>query len=304
MNNFIIPLTVPTNKQKEYKKNWEIATKKTGKLLLFAGDQKIEHLNNDFIGKNISKEDENPEHLFTIASQANIGVFASHLGLISRYGRKYQNIPYVIKMNGKTNLYQSKDAYSQALSSVSEIIKIKENNNINIVGVGYTIYLGSKYEHEMLSEASKIIFAAHQAGLLTILWLYPRGQYIKNDEDIHLNAGAAGVANALGADFVKLKYPYKNITTNTTKKYQEVVNAAGNTNVICVGGKQKNVDDYLKLVYEQINKANVKGVAVGRNIHQRSLQDAVKLVAALAAIIYDNKTLKNAQNIYRNKKKK
>ncbi|MFP4514890.1 MAG: aldolase [Parcubacteria group bacterium] len=299
MNNFVLPLSVPKNKQKEYKKNWQIATKKTGKLLLFAGDQKIEHLNDDFIGKNISKEDQNPEHLFKIASHANIGVFASHLGLISRYGAKYKKIPYIIKMNGKTNLYKTKDAHSQALHSVSDLIKIKNNNKLNIVGVGYTIYLGSKYEKEMLSEASRIIFDAQQQGLLTILWIYPRGPHIKNDEDIHLNAGAAGVANALGADFVKLKYPYKNTITNTAKKYQEVIKAAGNTKVICVGGSQKSANDYLKFVHEQINKAKSGGVAVGRNVHQRSLVDASKLLAALSAIIYDNQDLKTAKDIYK-----
>ena len=299
MNNFLIPLSVPKNKQKEYKKNWQLATKKTGKLLLFAGDQKIEHLNNDFVGKSINKEDEHPEHLFKIASQANIGVFASHLGLISRYGSKYNKIPYVIKMNGKTNLYKTKDVHSQALCTIENVIKVKEMNNLNIVGVGYTIYLGSKYEKEMLSEASKIIFNAQQKGLLTILWIYPRGPHIKNDEDIHLNAGAAGVANALGADFVKLKYPYTKTTNTTAKNYQEVINAAGNTNVICVGGSQKSVNNYLKLVHEQINKSKTAGVAVGRNIHQRSLKDAIKLVNALGAIIYDNKSLKEAQNIFK-----
>ena len=234
--------------------------------------------------------------------QAKVGVFASHLGLISRYGRKYKNIPYIIKMNGKTNLYQTKDAHSQSLSSVSDILKIKQDNKLNIVGIGYTIYLGSKYEKEMLSEASKIIFEAQQSGLITILWIYPRGENIKNDEDIHLNAGAAGVANALGADFVKLKYPYKKTTAGTAEKYQEVIHAGGNTNVICVGGAQKNVDDYLKLVHEQINKSKAAGVAVGRNIHQRSLKDAIKLVEALGAIIYDNKDLKTAQKIYKKTK--
>ncbi|MCF7795018.1 aldolase [Patescibacteria group bacterium] len=299
MDNLIIPLSVPKNKEKEYKKNWQIATKKTGKLLLFAGDQKIEHLNDDFVGKGISKEDEHPEHLFNIASEANIGVFASHLGLISRYARKHKNIPYVVKMNGKTNLYKTKDAHSQALSSISDVIKLKQDNKLNIVGVGYTIYLGSKYEKEMLSEASSIIFKAQQEGLLTILWIYPRGPHIKNDEDIHLNAGAAGVANVLGADFVKLKYPYTKNTADTAQKYQEVIKAAGNTNVICVGGSQKKVNDYLKLVYEQINKAKSGGVAVGRNIHQRSLKDAKNLVNALSAIIYDNKSLKEAEKIYK-----
>jgi len=128
--------------------------------------------------------------------------------------------------------------------------------------------------------------------------MYPRGKQIKNDENIHLNAGAAGVAHSLGADFVKVKYPYTKNTKNTAKSYQEVVNAAGNTGVICVGGSQKSVNNYLKLVHEQIHTAKTQGIAVGRNIHQRSLKDALKLVKALNAILYKNASLKKAQDIY------
>ena len=302
MKNFIIPLSVPKNKHKEYKKNWQLATKKTGKLLLFAGDQKLEHLNDDFVGKGISKEDSHPEHLFQIASQANIGVFASHLGLINKYGRKYPNIPYIVKMNGKTNLYKTKNAHSQALHTIDQVLKVKETNKLNILGIGYTIYLGSEHEKEMLSEASNLIFKAQQAGLLSILWIYPRGPHIKDDENIHLNAGAAGVANSLGADFVKLKYPYKKNNSSTAKNYQEVIKAAGNTKVICVGGSQKSVNSYLELVNKQINQAGSAGIAVGRNIHQRSLNDAIKLVEALGAIIYNNESLDKAKKIYRQKK--
>ena len=49
MNKLQTPLSVPKNKVSEYKKNWQRATGKSGKLLLFAGDQKLEHLNDDFV---------------------------------------------------------------------------------------------------------------------------------------------------------------------------------------------------------------------------------------------------------------
>ena len=72
--------------------------------MLFAGDQKIEHLNKDFYGKGIAKEDNNPEHLFRIASKATIGGFAAQYGMITHYGRDYKNINYIVKLNSKTNL--------------------------------------------------------------------------------------------------------------------------------------------------------------------------------------------------------
>ena len=72
--------------------------------MLFAGDQKAEHLNDDFFGRGIGPQDNDPEHLFRIASQANIGVFAAQLGLIARFGMDYPNVPYLVKLNSKTNL--------------------------------------------------------------------------------------------------------------------------------------------------------------------------------------------------------
>ncbi|MFA7364734.1 MAG: hypothetical protein WCZ12_00005 [Patescibacteria group bacterium] len=90
-----IPMSVPQKKKKVYEKNFKDATKKTGNLFLFAGDQKLEHLNDDFSLK-LGYGNSDPEHLFKIADSSKIGVFAAHLGLISRYGKKYKNIPYLI----------------------------------------------------------------------------------------------------------------------------------------------------------------------------------------------------------------
>ena len=46
------------------------------------------------------------------------------------------------------------------------------DNGVNIVGLGYTIYLGSEYESTMLAEAGELIAAAHANGLLVVLWIY------------------------------------------------------------------------------------------------------------------------------------
>src|SRR5690348_16162680 len=91
--NLIVPLDVPEEKREIYTKNYLAATKNSGNLMLFAGVQKIEHLYDDFYGDGIDGENHNPEHLFKIASSANIGVFATQVGLIARYGMDYQNIP-------------------------------------------------------------------------------------------------------------------------------------------------------------------------------------------------------------------
>ena len=73
----------------------------------------------------------------------------------------------------------------------------RKNSKLNILGIGYTIYLGSEYESAMLNAAAQAIFEAHQNGLIVVLRIYPRGTAVGNEKDPHLIAGAAGVAAAL-----------------------------------------------------------------------------------------------------------
>ncbi len=81
-----VPLDVPEEAVEAYRRNYAEITKGSGRLMLFAGDQKIEHLNDDFFGSEASEDDAEPEHLFRIASRARIGVFATQIGLIARFG--------------------------------------------------------------------------------------------------------------------------------------------------------------------------------------------------------------------------
>lgn len=281
------PLSVPKAKIKEYEKNYRYLTNNTGNMLLIAGDQKVEHLNSDFFGPNISLEDASPKHLFDIASASNGGVLATHLGFIARYGQEYSKLPYIVKINGKTNigLNDEKDS-SWSWWEIEDITKFKKDSGLKIAGIGYTIYLGGKYEAQMLAEAARLTFAAHQEGLLSIIWLYPRGKNI-DEEKISTIAGGAGVAGALNADFVKIKYPYelKN-KKKAAEDFKEAVLAAGRTKVICVGGSKRGEKELLEFLQLQIDISGTAGLAIGRNLHQRSLTEATNLAKKMGNIIF------------------
>jgi len=292
-----IPLDIPKEVRGSYIFNYQEITRKTGRLMLFAGDQKIEHLNDDFVGEGIPNDDAKPEHLFHIAAQSPIGAFATQLGLLSLYGDGYRTVPYIVKLNSKTNLVKTsqQDPYSGMLATVDDVVNFKNLTNLKILGVGYTVYLGSSFENLMLNHAARVIRDAHANGLLAILWMYPRGQAVKNEKDPHLIAGAAGVATCLGADFVKVNYPD---TPDAKEDFKEVVKAAGRTGVICAGGSSVDVEKFLKRLYDQL-QAGARGNATGRNIHQKSIQDAVRLCKAIYAITVDNQTPEIAMQIYK-----
>ncbi len=299
--NFEIPADVPKDKVDEYIKNMDEITGGSGRLMLFAGDQKVEHLNDDFYGEGIPLDDAHPEHLFRIASLAKIGVFATQMGLIARYGRKYPTVPYLVKINSKTNLtpYEIRDPISLAWYSFEQVLDFKERSGLKIYGIGYTVYLGSEFEHKMLKQAAQLIYEAHQQGMVAVLWMYPKGKAIKDEHDPHLIAGAAGVANCLGADFVKVKVPYKE-GHKSAEALKEAVLAAGNTGVLCEGGKKENPKQFLTELYEQIHVGGARGNGTGRNIHQNTLEDGVRMANAIYAITVENKTVEEALKILKN----
>ncbi|MFA5753969.1 MAG: aldolase [Patescibacteria group bacterium] len=301
MTEIKIPMSVPSKKRDEYLKNYRQLTNGSGRLLLIAGDQKVEHLNDDFFGRGIASDDENPEHLFKIAAGSQGGVLATHLGLISRYGRNYQSLPYIVKLNGKTNLGAVEKDSSKLWWKVEDVVKFKEQSGLKIVGIGYTIYLGGGYEAKMLSKAARAIYQAHQAGLTAIIWMYPRGKDIK-EENIHTIAGGAGVAAALDADFVKVKYPYGLKDQKAAAlAFQEAVKAAGRTKVICVGGDKRPVPQLLDVLAKQVNISGTSGLATGRNLHQRPLDEAIRLARAMGDIVFRKETAKAAGLTYQKK---
>ncbi|MDM7911489.1 MAG: aldolase, partial [Methanotrichaceae archaeon] len=281
----IVPLDVPGENRHTYVDNYLKITKGRGRLMLFAGDQKVEHLNNDFYGPGIDPQDNNPEHMFRIADGAKIGVFATQLGLIARYGMDYPDVRYLVKLNSKTNLVKTSqaDPNSSQWLDVSQVVDFKESSGLDILGVGYTVYLGSEHEAEMLRQAAQMVYEAHRHGLVTVLWMYPRGKAVKDEKDPHLIAGAAGVAAALGSDFVKVNYPEK-AGQNSAEALKEAVMAAGRTKVVCAGGERGDVKSFLKQLHDQIHISGASGNATGRNIHQRPLAEAVRMCNAIYAI--------------------
>ena len=296
----IVPLDVPKAMRETYVNNYMEMTRGTGRLMLFAGDQKVEHLNDDFYGEGVPEDDADPEHLFRIASQAKIGVFATQLGLIARYGMDYRDVPYLVKVNSKTNLVETAqaDPFSNLWYDVDQVVEFKENSGLNILGVGYTIYLGSEFEAEMLVQAAQVIYDAHQHGMLSVLWIYPRGEAVKDEKDPHLIAGATGVGACLGTDFVKVNYPKKE-GEKSAEIFKEAIRAAGRTRVVCAGGTSDEAETFLKKLYDQIHISGAQGNATGRNIHQKSLDEAVRMCNAVYAITVEDASVEDALKIYK-----
>lgn len=286
-----VPMDVPAEARETFIDNYMAATRGTGRLMLFACDQKIEHLNDDFYGEGIAAEDAEPEHLFRIGAQGVVGVLAGQRGLIAQYAADYPDINYLVKMNSKSHLIKTSqdpakhqdDPYSPQLHDLQAVLDMRDNG-VKVVGLGYTIYIGSEYEANMMSEAAQLIAEAHANGLLVVLWMYPRGKAVADEKDAHLIAGAAGVAVSIGADFVKVNPPKKSDTASSAELLKEASLASGRTGLVCAGGSTVDAKSFLSQLWEQIHVGGAIGNATGRNIHQRELGEAVRLTKAISAI--------------------
>lgn len=302
-----VPADVPSSQQGLYEQNYQTVTKGTGNLMLFAGDQKVEHLNDDFHGtlsngEAIAEDDHDPEHLFRIARDGVIGCYATQFGLIARYARDYPTVPYLVKLNSKSHLIKTtqRDPRSLQWVSVDDAASLK-GAGLNIVGVGYTVYLGSEYESEQMAEAAQACMQAHRQGMLAVLWIYPRGAAVPKEQDPHLIAGATGLGATLGADFCKVNYPKPEDGTTPAEAFREAVKAAGRTRVITAGGSSTDVRKFLQTLHDQIFIAGAHGSATGRNIHQKPLAEAVRMTNAISAVTYGGRSVDEAMAVYEGK---
>ena len=298
-----VPADVPSVNRGQYEENYQTVTKGTGRLMLFAGDQKVEHLNDDFYGtlssgEPIAADDADPEHLFRIARDGVIGCFATQFGLIARYGRDYADVPYLVKLNSKSHLIKTKqrDPQSSAWVGVDDAVTLQDAG-LRIVGVGYTVYLGSEYESDQMREAAQACLQAHRQGMIAVLWIYPRGEAVPEEFDPHLIAGATGLGATLGADFCKVNYP-KPKEGAPAEAFKEAVKAAGRTRVITAGGSTTDERKFLQTLHDQIFIAGASGSATGRNIHQKPLAEAVRMTNAISAITYGGRSVDDAMAVY------
>jgi class I fructose-bisphosphate aldolase len=226
---------------------------KKGKALFLAYDQGLEHGPTDFNDKNVA-----PKYIIDIAKKGKYNGVVFQKGIAEKYNReiKQSKIPLIVKLNGKTNLFKG-EPIARQLCTVKEAVKLGAK------AVGYTIYLGSDYEDEMLQEFEKIQREAHRKGLPVLTWIYPRGKSVekKNKEELMVYAARTGLE--IGADIVKIQYAGK------PKDLKWAVKSAGKTKVVIAGGIKKGEKELLKQIREIMDSGCI-GLAIGRNVWQNN----------------------------------
>lgn len=239
-----------------------------GKALFLAYDQGMEHGPTDF-----NDESVDPEKVLKIADSGYFTGVILQKGIAEKYffGKNYK-VPLIVKLNGKTNLVKDEDPYSPQVCSVDEAL------SYGAVAVGYTIYVGSEFEPKMTEEFGKIEQEAEEAGIPVIAWMYPRGRNIPNENDPKVIAYAARVGLELGADIVKVRY------TGDLESFRWVIQSAGRTKVVAMGGSKEEESNFLEKV-KTVLEAGAIGMAVGRNVWQA--EKPLEVAERIVGIIWD-----------------
>lgn len=242
-----------------------------GKAIFLAYDQGIEHGPTDFNDENVD-----PKYIIKIAKEGKYNGVIFHKGIAEKYKAeiKKSKVPLIIKLNGKTNLVDD-EPISRKLCTV------KEAKKLGATAVGFTIYIGSKYENIMLHEFEEVQKEAKELGMPVIAWIYPRGSGTKGKPFGQLLAYATRVGLEIGADIVKIHWDGRSI-----QELGWAVKSAGKVKVVIAGGSKLSERELLEHITEA-KQAGTTGLAIGRNIWQS--ENPLELTEKIRKIIFARK---------------
>ncbi len=266
-----------------------------GTLMLLPIDQGIEHGPRDFFPNPASKD---PEYQFRLAAEAGYSAIACQIGLAEKYYPDYAGqVPLILKVNGKTDVPPSDDAFSTTNSSVEDAVRLGAD------AVGYTMYLGSPRQDDDLLQLKGVREDCDRYGMPLVIWAYPRGSAIDQKggrDSFYAIDYAARMAMEMGADVVKLNYPKLNPEKDKTAPapYNEggfseedavrhVVESAGRSLVVLSGGSKADDEQVLSQT-RAIMEAGGSGVIYGRNVWQREWSEALEIIAQIKEIMLSN----------------
>jgi class I fructose-bisphosphate aldolase len=280
----------------------------TGYVSILPVDQGIEHSAGASFAKNPIYFD--GENIVKLAIDGGCNAVASTLGILGSVSRRYAHrIPFLLKINHNEFL-----SYPNKFDQIM-FANVKQAFDMGAVAVGATIYFGSDESARQIQEVTTAFAAAHELGLVTVLWCYLRNTAFKTaDKDYHVAADLTGQANHLGvtigADIIKQKLPETNGGYNALKfgktdkrvysdltpgdhaieltRYQIANCYMGRSPLINSGGASGENDFAEAVKTAVINKrAGGMGLISGRKAFQRPMADGIKLLNLIQDVYLD-----------------
>src|SRR4029078_2067771 len=213
---------------------------------------------------------------------------ACQIGLAEKYYPDYAGrVPLLLKINGKTDIPPSDEAFSPCNASVEDAVRLGAD------AVGYTLYVGSPSQDRDLAQLRQVRQDCDRFGMPLVVWSYPRGEAVDakgGANSFYAIDYAARMAMEMGADVVKLNMPkidpekdkdaqapYNEMEVTQEEAIRQCVASAGRALVVLSGGAKADDETVLGHTRE-IMQAGGSGVIFGRNVWQREWNEALEII--------------------------
>ncbi len=186
--------------------------------------------------------------------------------------------PIILRVSGAATVVGEDLANENLVTSIQEIIRL------NASAVSMSVFIGSKYEHQTLSNLAKLVDECEDYGI-PVMAVTAVGRELEKRTARYL-ALCCRVAAEIGARVVKTYY---------CEDFDKVVEGCPVPVVIAGGPKTETQKEVFDFVYDGMQKGAV-GVNLGRNIWQT--EHPVASIRAIRAIIHDNYTSQEAFDLF------
>jgi 3-hydroxy-5-phosphonooxypentane-2,4-dione thiolase len=185
------------------------------------------------------------------------------------------NIPIVLRVSGGSSIVGEDLSNETITTSVEEAIRL------NATCLALSIFVGSKYEHQTLSNLAKLVDEGERYGI-PVLAVTAVGKEMARDAR-YLSL-ACRIAAELGAHIVKTYY---------CENFEKVVEGCPIPVIIAGGKKLPKEVDALELAYNAVQHG-AAGVDMGRNIWQSDYP--IEMIKAVRSIVHENLNVNEAYN--------
>jgi len=186
--------------------------------------------------------------------------------------------PIILRVSGGTSMAGKDLANEGITTSIEEVIRL------NVAAMGLSIFVGTEYERESLLNLAKLVDEGERYGI-PVMAVTAVGRELEK-RDARFLALSSRIAAELGARVVK---------TYWCEDFERVTRGCP-APVVMAGGPQVDTElEVFEFVHDGMQKGAI-GVNLGRNIWQNDFP--VAMIKAIRAIIHENASPKEAQELY------
>ena len=186
--------------------------------------------------------------------------------------------PIILRVSGGTSMAGSDLANEGITTDIEEVIRL------NAAAMGISIFVGTSYEKDSLLNLSRLVNEGEKYGI-PVMAVTAVGREL-DKRDARYLALASRIAAELGARIVK---------TYWCEGFEKVVGGCPVPVVMAGGPKTETELQVFQFVHDGMQKGAI-GVNLGRNIWQN--ENPLAMIKAIRAIVHENATPQQAQQVY------